>query len=112
VTTPYQRGTAFEHRVKGILEKEGWLVTRSPKSGSPYDLMAIKLSHWPILVQCKLRGRMTIAAWGEIADLALKHGAKAIHAYKLPRGKEVHFECLPPSGDGRLDLTAKVDWTP
>lgn len=95
MSTPYQRGAAFEYRVKAELEKEGWFVMRSPGSKSPLDLLAVKLdcrgTSWVWMVQCKLRGVLRLAETLELKALAAKHGAYPILAYTLrPRGA-VHY---------------------
>jgi Holliday junction resolvase len=56
--TNYQRGAAFEHRVKRDLEAHGYSVVRSAGSHSEADLVALgPLEPW--VVQCKLNGYMT-----------------------------------------------------
>lgn len=109
MSTPYQRGAAFEHRVKAELEKESWRVWRTPGSKSPCDLIAIKPAglppatrSWVRLVQCKLRGAISAKErCGFVAD-ATALGAVPILAYQLPNGKLVHYKNL---------LTGE-SWTP
>jgi len=40
--TSYQKGPAFEYRVKRWLEARGWDVVRSPQSKGPPDLWAMQ----------------------------------------------------------------------
>jgi Holliday junction resolvase len=116
VSTPYQRGAAFEHRVKAELEAQGYLVTRSPASKSPFDLLAL---HWrgdlrsdwghngaALLIQCKLRGVIAKREIEELCALAWAHAAEPVLAFTLqPRGL-VHYRIYAP--DGR----PPVDWSP
>ncbi len=113
MATPYQRGTAFEHRVKAELEKAGYLVMRSPGSKSPSDLVAIPpvsgpgswvLDGRPLLVQCKLRGVISRAERKALRELAAKYMATSILAYALQQRGMVHFKVLLDNEDR--------DWSP
>lgn len=56
VNKNYNRGRAFEYRVKKHLEKKGYFVVRSAGSKSPFDLVAIsRRVRYPdiMLIQCK-----------------------------------------------------------
>jgi len=106
VSTPYQRGAAFEHRVKADLEREEWLVVRSPASKSPFDLLAVKLDsrliHVVALVQCKLGGKITRAEEAELTDVCSAFGCCPILAYTLKLRGEVHYR----------DLYSGESWVP
>lgn len=107
MSTPYQRGAAFEHRVKADLEREEWLVTRSPASKSPFDLLAVR---WDgsrqhpvvVLVQCKLRGRISPAERLELEDVGEAFGCMPVMAYTLRERGEIHYSCL----------LGNIPWTP
>jgi Holliday junction resolvase len=116
VSTPYQRGAAFEHRVKGELEAAGYLVTRSPASKSPYDLVALHvreglLPEWghngaPLLVQCKLRGVIPRVEREALVLLADLYGAEPVLAYTLQVRGMVHYKILVPG------KAKDRDWVP
>ena len=89
MATNYQRGAAFELRVKRRLEEQGWTVWRTPGSKSPADLIAVKPSRcdWPDdelilprlrLVQCKSGAKgMTRKARADFRAFAESLGAEA-----------------------------------
>ncbi len=49
----YKRGYYYERKVKQILEKDGYLVWRSPASKSPIDIIAINNKGYVKLIQVK-----------------------------------------------------------
>jgi Holliday junction resolvase len=49
----YQKGYYYERKVKQILEKDGYLVWRSPASKSPIDIIAINDKGYIKLIQVK-----------------------------------------------------------
>ncbi|MFZ8801301.1 MAG: hypothetical protein ACO2ON_03970 [Candidatus Nanopusillus sp.] len=49
----YKKGYYYERKVKKILEKEGYLVWRSPASKSPIDIIAINDKGYVRLIQVK-----------------------------------------------------------
>ena len=80
--TPYQRGAAFEHRVKREWELAGWLVWRTPGSKTACDLIAIRDRSGPVvsLIQCKLHGDISRKEWADLEYMASAVGARAILA--------------------------------
>jgi Holliday junction resolvase len=52
-TTPKQRGSNFERRIKKWLEERGWTVFRSAGSQSAADLIALRPGIIVLAVQCK-----------------------------------------------------------
>jgi len=106
MSTPYQRGAAFERRVQSELEAEGWLVTRSPASKSPYDLVALRrregLRPEPghngqdLLIQCKLRGSISRREIEVLCELAWAYGAEAVLAYTLQERGVIHYRMYEP----------------
>lgn len=84
--TMYRLGRAFEYRVRDALKKVGFFVLRSPRSGSPIDLVAIRKG-LVLMIQCKRSGQLGIKDWNAIYDIALSSGAVPIMAeMKVPRG--------------------------
>lgn len=66
----YARGRAFEYRVRDHFKRLGYLVSRSPQSRSPFDLIVI--GHQAVLlVQCKVGGALGPKGWNELYDLAI-----------------------------------------
>ncbi len=83
----YQRGTAFENRVRKRLEASGYFVIRSAGSKTPVDLCAIKRGQ-VLFVQCKHGGNLPAAEWNALYDAATDSGALAVLAEQLiPRGQ-------------------------
>jgi len=83
----YERGRAFEYRVKRKLERDGFFVVRSAGSHFP-DLLAVK-DGVPYAVECKRGASVTRMELERLAALR-KHGIIPLVAY--PR-------------DGRIELT-------
>lgn len=65
MSTPYQRGRAFEYKVKKHYEKMGYFVVRSAGSRSSVDLVCLRFRE-VVLVQCKKDGKVSA---GELSDL-------------------------------------------
>ena len=72
-------GRAFEYRSRDDLRKRGIFVLRSPRSGSPIDLEAIRKREI-LFIQCKRGGELMVKDWNELYDLALSVDAKPILA--------------------------------
>jgi Holliday junction resolvase len=97
VSTPYQRGAAFEYRVKTELESEGYLVTRSPGSKSPLDLLAIRgdgMLSRVVFVQCKLRGVISGADRDRLVGLASQYHAWPVMAYTFKERGLIHYQSV------------------
>ena len=95
-TTPKQRGSNFERRVKKWLEERGWTVFRSAGSRSPADLIALrpgiivlavqcKASHKPVLKKEETAGLLALQKLGAITLVIcrVKHPPYAIKVYEL-----------------------------
>jgi len=83
----YERGRAFEYRVKRKLEREGFFVVRSAGSHFP-DLLAVK-GGVPYAVECKRDARRVTRAELERLAALRRYGIVPLVAY--PR-------------DGRIEL--------
>lgn len=91
--TMYRYGRAFEYRVRDRLRKQGYFVLRSPRSGSPVDLVAIKRGII-LFVQCKRSGVLPPKEWNELFDLCESVGAIPILS-ACPTGKDMsHWRIL------------------
>jgi len=97
--TAYERGAAFERRVKADLEKRGYRCIRSAGSHGPVDIVAIGPAHY-LLVQAKTDGRCDPAEWNVLWETAESHmcGAPGFHAAVLasigPRPRQIVYRHL------------------
>lgn len=94
----YQKGAAFENKVKHDMEAEGYLVTRSAKSHGPWDLMCWCAESSCVLIQCKTNGKISRADKAYLVDLAERNKCRVLLAYKDSKG---HTEYMNIS---------EVDW--
>lgn len=90
--TAYTKGRAFEYRVRNDFAAGGYLVTRSPQSRSPWDLIVIG-RELVLLVQCKVNGKISATDWNILFNLAESVGARAMLACRVKR-KLVYYELL------------------
>jgi Holliday junction resolvase len=85
--TNYARGYVLEWKIKKILEKNGFLVFRSPASRDAADLFASKEGK-SFLIQAKktgVRGKDNMYIYGleGLIDMAKEHRAKPLLAYSF-----------------------------
>lgn len=76
------RGSARERVVADWLRDSGWVVTRTPASKQPFDLVALRAGEQPICVQVKASARSAFADFGPaeraaLRDVAVRAGADA-----------------------------------
>lgn len=85
----YNRGRAWEYKVKKDAESIGYFVIRSAGSHTLVDLVMIKKGEI-VFVQCKTgKGAMTKKEQKEFKDFAEKYGAGTLYARKVGR-KEIY----------------------
>lgn len=86
--SPYQRGRAFEYRVREYYKHLGYWVLRSPQSRGPADLICLKKGE-VLLVQCKLDGRNHFSRDDEkqLVELAESVGGRAFLVTKILKHK-------------------------
>lgn len=84
--TNRQRGDYFERQARDALTAWGWLVVRAGGSLGVADLVALKLGHTPLLISCKLSGRIDPAEREQFHDAARAAGARAIVASRPKPG--------------------------
>jgi len=106
-TTPYERGAAFEYRVRSVLLARGWWVFRSHASRSPADLLALKMAPRQLLaVQAKKDGAISPAERQALRAFAVEFGATPVVARSEGgrlKMEEVHAETSGEEGeDGQL----------
>ena len=83
--TNYDRGAAFERKVKADLISKGWFAVRSAGSHGAVDVIAHHKS-FTLFVQCKSDGVLSLKERKKLQRLAKKHGAAPILADKRERG--------------------------
>jgi Holliday junction resolvase len=81
-----QRGDYFERQTRAALADAGWLVVRSAGSLGIADVVALRASNTPLLVSCKLNGRIDPAEREALAAAAQQAGARALVASREARG--------------------------
>lgn len=85
MNTSYKKGRQFEYRVRDYLERIDFLVVRSPRSLSPFDLIAINDKGVILLVQCKVDGVLPPKEWNALLRLANKYNVLAVCAFRSRR---------------------------
>lgn len=78
--TNRQRGDYFERQARDALEAVGWFVIRAAGSHGPADLVALKAHFTPLLVSCKLDGRIGPEERAVVLAHAEQAGARAVLA--------------------------------
>jgi len=104
--TMYRYGRAFEYRCRDDLKKRGYFVLRSPRSGSPVDLIAIKTGE-VVFVQCKRSGALPVGEWNELYALAASVSAVPIMS-ETPTGKGIVYWRMTGKKDGSKRAQPKV----
>lgn len=99
MATNYERGRAFEYRVRDALKDKGAVyVMRAAGSHTKADLAAFFDTHgWsPVvwLVQCKRDGRLPAAEREELVSIARQTGTRPMLAQAGPKGRGVIFTDL------------------
>jgi len=82
-----QRGDYFERQVKAALQLAGWFVIRAAGSHGIADLVALREGRKPLLVSCKLNGRIGPAERADLLEAARSAGGRAILATRPRRGR-------------------------
>jgi len=97
--TMYRIGRAFEYRTRDDLKKRGYFVLRSPRSGSPIDLVAIKPGT-VLFIQCKRSGQIGVKEWNEVVDLAASVEATPVLTERPESGRGVRYWRMTDRKDG------------
>lgn len=98
--TNRQRGDYFERQVRDTLVFHGWIVVRSAGSLGVADLVGLRHDKTPLLVSCKISGRIGPRERAEILGAADQAGARAVVAMR-PRGGRVTVAAIV-HGSARL----------
>lgn len=88
--TNYQRGRAFEYRVRDDMERRGYVSVRAPASKTPADVYCIGLDS-KVFVQCKTDGRLSTAEWNRFYDYCLSVDAVPVMAAKGRGGRGISY---------------------
>ena len=98
----YNRGRAFEYRVKKHLEDRGYLVVRSAGSKSPFDLVAIPTKEYEedngfsnvLLIQCKYGAKISKKERDKITNIDdnLSVGVSTVIAWAKPYKPIVFYD--------------------
>jgi hypothetical protein len=108
--TMYRYGRQFEYRVRDVLRAAGYYVLRSPRSGSPTDLVAVKRGQ-VLFVQCKRGGDLPRRGWNALRDLADSVDAVPLLA-RMPDGfRGIEFRRLVGPKGGTKSPQPYVVWT-
>lgn len=109
--TMYRYGRAFEYRTRDHLKSLGFFVMRSPRSGSPIDLVAIRKGGSVLFVQCKRGGQLGVSEWNELFDLALSVDAVPLLAF-IPGATGIEYRRLIDRKDGSKRRQPMESFTP
>lgn len=90
----YKRGRAFEYRTKEHFKRHGYFIMRSPRSGSPVDLVAIRKGE-ALFIQCKTyKGHFTDKERIELIELSESVGAIPLLVYKEKKTRRLVIQRL------------------
>lgn len=93
----YRRGRAVEHKIRSLLESEGFFVVRSAGSKGVADLVLLR-SGVCYLVQIKRSNpRLETEEWNRLWDTAKQFGAVPVIVWSVkktkPRVKRYYYAC-------------------
>ena len=92
-----QAGDYFERRTRDALEAAAYVVVRSAGSLGPADLVALKAGAPPMLISCKMSGKLPRRELMALCDVAEDAGATAVLAQRHKPGW-VRLEALSRHG--------------
>lgn len=95
----YRRGRQFEYRVRDFFKARDYVVTRSPGSKSPIDLIAIGRERL-FFIQCKRHGALNVKEWNELFALADSVAARPLLAAVAAGGRGIEFYEIIGMKDG------------
>ena len=103
----YNRGSAFERRIKRELEDEGCHVIKSGGSKGAVDLSATSPLGFQIWIQCKKDGKLSKAEYNKLLELGEKYDTTTIHVCKPKRNEPVKYEVIYKAG---FESIGVPDW--
>lgn len=102
--TNRSRGDYFERQTVAALAARGWVARRSGGSLGAADIWALRSGNTPLLIACKLHGRIDPAERMALIHLAQKAGARPILALRPKAGTVELRRVLPSSGQPHVAL--------
>jgi len=81
-----QKGDYLERQTRAALEAHGWLVVRAAGSLGVADLVALRWANTPLLVSCKVGGKIGPAERTALIDAARNSGSRPLMATREIRG--------------------------
>lgn len=90
----YNRGSAFERRIKRELEDAGHYVTKSGGSKGAADFSVVCRNGHPYLIQCKKDGVLSKAEWNKLVEVGITFNCTTLHVCKPKRNEPIRFEYL------------------
>lgn len=106
----YNRGSAFERRIKRELEDAGYYVTKSGGSKGPVDLSVVDRSGYPYFLQCRKDGRMSKEDFAKLDKLGKTFNIPVILVCKPKRNEPVKFEDIYYLEESRALNTEVLGW--
>lgn len=84
--TNRHRGDYFERQTRDALMALGWVVIRAAGSLGPADLVAMRGGDRPLLISCKLNGRIDPHERLELISAAWAAGGRGLLAWRSKPG--------------------------
>lgn len=81
-----RKGDTYERATANWLRARGFYVARSAGSLGVADLVAMRSDCPPMLLSCKVSGRIDPGEWAELFDTAADAGAFAVVTWPVRRG--------------------------
>lgn len=110
----YRAGAAFENEVINVLEKGGRCVcVRSAASKSPVDIVVFDLISNPYVIQCKLRGDISIMEWNILHKFSLSYDTEVFLVWKEDgniRSWKIEEEYNPSTMSPRIRSREGYTW--
>jgi Holliday junction resolvase len=93
------RGDYLERQTIAALQAHGWLCIRAGGSRGVADVWALRAGNTPLLVQCKLDGKMGPGERTALIEASRQGGARPIMAARSKRGLvDIYVVRLDTSG--------------
>lgn len=106
----YNRGSAFERRIKRELEDAGYYVTKSGGSKGLVDLSVVDGSGHPYFLQCKKDGRVSKEDYLKLDKLGRDFSTPVVLVSKPKRNEPVRFADICYLGENRTLRTKALGW--
>jgi len=83
----YARGATFERATKAHLEPVGYVVIRAAGSHGEADLVALRAGSMPLLVSCRINGKIGPLEREALHSAAKRAGGHPVLACRPSRGR-------------------------